>query len=456
MPLTQPADDGAPVPWSVGFAGHLASHPIGAFPAAVLTRGQMVLADTLSAIAAGARQPEVARLTARFADPGGVATIIASGGARARPDDAAFLNAIAGTAAEMDEGHYGAGGHPGIHVVPAALATAEALGASGEVLLDAIIMGYEAASRIGLGTRLRPSVHSHGTWGVVGAAAATARLRGFDGAMAFRAVTIAASLATATSRTSPLAGATVRHVYAGIATRNGMLACDLAETGFEGQADAFDIAFGQVLGDGFDPAFASAPWGDAWTIERNYFKFAASCKDTQGSLQALSDLAARLAPGALRADRIDAIRVETFADAAALAEPMPRTTIAARFSIPFVLATRIVRGDAGVDDFGPEARSDARITDLASRIEVVEDPAMTAKCPQSHTRMHLAFRDGTCASAEVEGSLGDFDKPLDPGLLAGKFAALTAGVWDPGERIRDRCMAIAGSGDIRALTALLG
>ena len=50
---------------------------------------------------------------------------------RAPPLDAALLNGTAGTWLELDEGNLFAKGHPGIQVVPAAVALAQDLGSSG-------------------------------------------------------------------------------------------------------------------------------------------------------------------------------------------------------------------------------------------------------------------------------------------------------------------------------------
>ena len=76
----------------------------------------------------------------------------------------------------MDEGNRLGGGHAAIHVIPPALAVAEEVGASGRQFLESVIVGYETTSRIGTGTLVNSEVHSHGTWGTIGATAATARL----------------------------------------------------------------------------------------------------------------------------------------------------------------------------------------------------------------------------------------------------------------------------------------
>ena len=138
-----------------------------------LTAARTVVLDTLGAILAGSRLPENMRLADLATERSAVRTATLLGRARkADPMLAALANATAGVALEMDEGNRWGGGHPAIHVLPAALAVAEEVGASGPRFLEALVAGYEVTSRLGGATRVRPNVHSHGTWGTPGAATA--------------------------------------------------------------------------------------------------------------------------------------------------------------------------------------------------------------------------------------------------------------------------------------------
>ena len=63
--------------------------------------------------------------------------------------DAVQTNAACGNIMEMDDLDRASILHPGPVIVPAAIAVAEHIGASGEQLLGAIVRGYEATIRIG-------------------------------------------------------------------------------------------------------------------------------------------------------------------------------------------------------------------------------------------------------------------------------------------------------------------
>jgi hypothetical protein len=62
---------------------------------------------------------------------------------------AAMANAAASHMAEQDDVHNGSVFHPATVVFPAALAVAQAIGASGQQLLTAAVAGYEVGIRVG-------------------------------------------------------------------------------------------------------------------------------------------------------------------------------------------------------------------------------------------------------------------------------------------------------------------
>ena len=166
---------------------------------ATVSAARDVVLDTIGAILAGSRLPEngnLARLAPTLSGAG-QATIMGHSVGKVQPVFAAMVNATAGVALELDEGSRLGGGHPSIHVMPGAIAVAEELDATGKAALEAVIVGYEVTSRIGFGVRARAEVHSHGTWGTIGAAAATARLLGFDAAATRQAMNLAMSMSPA-------------------------------------------------------------------------------------------------------------------------------------------------------------------------------------------------------------------------------------------------------------------
>ena len=400
-----------------------------AIPVEVRRHAALVVADTVGAILGGTVEPEIRRLHARADRAAGPASVLAPGFPRVEPWWAIVANGTAGAMLELDEGNRFARGHPAVHVVPAALAEAERLGASGKALLTALVLGYEVAARLGAAAPVRPGVHMHGVHGTVGAAAAVARLRGLDPGGTAAALAVAAGLTLATSWRSALEGAMVRNAYAGVAGANGWLAVDLAEAGFTGLGDMLTETFGRISGVGFDAAAALDGLGRRFEVTRNYFKRYACCRYNHAAIEALEGI---LGERALAPEEVARIRVETYAAAATMSAREPAGSLAAKFSIPYALAARLVLGECGAEAFREPALGDPRIRALAWRVEVVEDPALNAGLPlRRPARVEVRLTDGSVPSREVDTAAGDFERPYPREALREKFLALAAPVLGP-------------------------
>ncbi len=401
-------------------------------PEEVIARTKLVLLDSIGVIAAGMQEPEMRALLRRVEGlEGSSGTGIAAIGAgrRVASATAAFLNGTAGTMLELDEGNQYARGHPGIHVVPAALAAAELRGASGAKLLAAIVLGYEIGARIGIASKLRVTMHPHGTWGSVGAALGVAHLSGGDAERMIETINLASTLGLATSRRTMLEGATVRNCYAGVSNQFGLMAWELVASGFVGETDGVGTIYGTVIAEHFEPEQMTAELGMRFEIARNYFKRHAACRYTHGALDALDDIV-RQAGGWLDPATIAGIEVDTYVWAAQLDSAEPRNMLAAKFSLPFTLATRIVHGAANVAAFRDEALRTAAARDLARRVAVREDPALTAKLPGLRpARLRLTLGDGRIFVAEALTNKGDTEDPYTADEVCAKFRSLAEPIF---------------------------
>ena len=408
-----------------------ASLRFAALPPAVRAHTGWILADTLAAIAAGSAEPELRSLAQRQrtrAAEGAGATLIGLG-TRAHPEAAALVNGTGGTFLEMDEGNRFSRGHPAIHVLPAALALCEQQGADADTFLSALVVGYEVGSRLGAASQLRSAMHPHGTWGTVGAAAACARVLGLDPTGMREAINIACSLTTATSKRTMLEGGLVRNVYAGLSNRNGLLAVELAGCGFTGEHDGPGSLFGQIISERFDPAEMLRDLGQDWHLLHNYFKLHSCCRYNHGTLDALDAIEATQGP--LPApEAIARIEVRSYHLAAELDDKAPRNTLAAKFSVPFAVATRLVNGSSAMASFTWDAVRDPRILALAQKVDLAEDPAMTRRLPMERpARVVITTTDGRQWVGEAGVNRGDDASPYTADELTTKFMDLTGRVW---------------------------
>ena len=425
-------------------------------PQNVLLRAKEVLVDALSVIAAGAQEDEVKALKERLVDPKArrVASLIGSG-VRTEPLKAALINGTAGTFLELDEGNQFGRGHPGIHVVPAALAIAEEGRLSGRELVTALVLGYEIGTRIGIACKIRMSMHPHGTWGTVGAAVAVGKLMGYGEAAMKEMINVSSSLGLATSRRTMLEGGTVRNVYSGVSNTMGILAHQLVQSGFTGEADGLKTVYGSVVSDTFSPEVMTEDLGKRFEIARNYFKMHACCRYNHGTLDALEKI---LAQRPLKVDEVKAVDVETYSLAAQLCDQNPRNMLAAKFSIPFAVATLIVHGRTDVTCFNPEAVQNDAVQALAQRVKVTEDPKLTAMMPARRpSRVRVTLKNGEKLEAEVTMNKGDFEDPYGPADLEKKYYSLADPVWGhaKAEQIRSQLMGVEKVKDINQVTALI-
>src|ERR1700691_2162760 len=129
-------------------------HGLGArnLPAEVLDRARYFLVDFLAVAIRGSREESsqaVQRMVQRMGAPG-CATVI---GTRMRiiPGLAAMANGAAAHGIEQDDTHSGGSIHLGATMYSAALALAETMPDIGmDVLLTAVVAGYEATARIAM------------------------------------------------------------------------------------------------------------------------------------------------------------------------------------------------------------------------------------------------------------------------------------------------------------------
>jgi 2-methylcitrate dehydratase PrpD len=377
-------------------------------------------------------------------------------GRRAGALDAALLNGTAGTWLELDEGNLFAKGHPGIQVVPAAIATAQETGASGADLLAAVALGYEVSARISRAAETRLSIHPHGTYGVIGAAVAAARLRGFDATQMLELLNVSATMGMATSRQTLLDGATVRNIFTGHSGYMGLTAVRLVECGFTGEIDGVGNVYSKVLSDTFDRDKVVAGLGEEWLIAQSYFKLHPTGRYVHSAIDALEDLLARVPDGRLRAGDIERIEVRTYMLAAMLGEKRIVSSFGARFSVPFALASIVHHGRSGLASFDDAAVANAEVQALAQRVDLQEDKSHTARYPEeTPCEVRIVMKDGATHSGHCTVMKGEPANPHRPQDLEGKFFDLGTPVWgaEVTRKLYEGMMAVETIPDFAAFAA---
>jgi len=399
--------------------------------ATVIEQAKKVFYDTVGVIAAGAQQKEPMEMAKNLSSFFGhrSSTLI---GQKKKADllNAALINGTAGTWLELDEGNQFARGHAGIHVVPAVLAIGEEREISGKKLLTALVLGYEIACRIGIASKLRMTMHPHGSWGTIGGAVAVGKLMNVNVDQMKTLINIASSMTLATSRKTMLEGGTVRNLYAGVSGYMGILAYYLLKSGFTGEADGIGSVYGGVVSDSFSPQIMVDELGSRYEITMNYFKQYACCRYNHSSLDALYRIMSQRKDGKLDPKNIESIKVETYSLAAQLCDKAPENMLAAKFSVPFAIATTIIHGHSGVESFLPDKVGRPEIESLSSRIEVEEKQEFTQMMPSRRPScVTVRLKDGTTFTETVYISKGDIEDPYSTDELETKFLNLATPIY---------------------------
>ncbi|MFD2092967.1 MmgE/PrpD family protein [Blastococcus deserti] len=416
-----------------------------------------VVTDTVAAIVGAAVEPEVgaAALAAPRTGGPGPATVLATGRG-ASPAAAALANGLAAVRLELDEGHPAAANHPSAHTLPAVLAVAEEVDASGPELLEAAAAAYEVAVRVARGVRLRRVVHPFGTAMACGAAVGVARLRRCDVDTTTQAVLVAAALTPASTQRAANTGATVRNALTGVTAANGVLAVELAAGGTSGDRRALETVYGEVLGESFDAAHLDRDLGSLRYVATGYLKLHACSPWNHAPIEATEAL---LAAGGFGPGDVDAVEVATYDPATRLDGRDPPTGFAGKHSIPYSVAARIVRRDNGIDAYTDEAAADPVLRALMARVTVVEDPEMTAAVPDVRAaRVTVRTRDGRVRTATEDRPPGGPDRPYPAAVIAAKHRSLLARALreEAVDAVLRWCADLPGAASVRGLPTAVG
>ncbi len=256
-------------------------------PPALFERAEEFFLDwAASALASRGARPIVALENfARTMGPrSGPCEVLVSRG-RTSPLFAAPVNAASSHFVEQDDLHNASVFHPATVVFPAALATAQEIGASGKDFLTAAVVGYEAGVRVGsyLGRSHYKVFHTTGTAGTLAAAAAVAHLLGADEETMLQALGSAGTQAAGLWEFLRDA-ADSKQLHTAKAASDGLLAAYLARDGFTGARRILEGPQGMAAGmsTDADPARLLEGLGERWAVLETSFKYHASCRHTSG------------------------------------------------------------------------------------------------------------------------------------------------------------------------------
>jgi 2-methylcitrate dehydratase PrpD len=346
---------------------------LGDVPAEVRAVAREHILDTLGCgLAALGVGEAVAGLTVAQDAGSGPASAIGRTGTVPAPA-AALANGMLCHGLDFDDTHEASIAHVATVVVPAALAVAEAVGASGADTLAAIVAATETVTRIGMAAPEgfhRRGFHPTGVCGVFGATVAACRLRDMDAETTARALGLAGSMASGIFEY--LAdGSPTKPFHAGWAAQAGVQAAALAAAGARGPSTVLEGRFGLYathVDVAHDITREVADLGERWEAPLVAIKPYPACHWIHAAVDAAVEAAGDLSPDAI-AEIV--VRIPEVGEAVVL-EPLaqkrtPVTEYDAKFSLPWCVAARLVHGRLDVRSFLGDIAEPA-VLELAAKV----------------------------------------------------------------------------------------
>ncbi len=401
-------------------------------PAAIEAKARLVVLDTVGCVVAAGREPKARAFAAQLAafDPGpirvpGFKESLSAGAASA-------LFAAAACWHEACEGLARAHGRPGVPVIAACAALAQARGSTLQELLRAVIAGYEIGGRLGEVMRIVQGMHVDATWPVFGVATAAARLSGGSAAQALGAVRAAACQMPYSLYLPVKAGAEIRNTYLAHAAQLGLLAAPAALAGMTSPAGGIDellSLFSRLKGESKSEK-PLAPAGE-WLLAECYLKPFAAVRHVHYGAAAALALRPKLAG---RLERIARIELSTYAEALTYCgNRAPVAPVQAQFSLSYGAACALVTGELVPESYG--LLENPLIRKIESRIVVTEDESLT-KAGRRGARL-VVEADGENFEHRVDQVAGDPAAPMTREAILEKFARYAAGPAEEGARFLD-------------------
>jgi len=436
-------------------------------PTEVIDKTKLCILDFFANVYGSLELEAVSRVVSYIRSLGGPETATALGcGFKTGIHNAAFLNGTTAEAIEAQDGLRFGGNHPGTAVIPAALAVAESLGLGGKEVVEAVVAGYEAASRPAA------AMHPHhtlagflptGTCGAFGAAAAASRLMGDDVEGMVNSLGNAGYLLPLSMAEHLMGGYTSKVVQGGQAASAGLTAAGLAGAGITGAPYVLE---GSHLGGGFTQITSrSEPnlkriveqLGEHFSIMDIYLKPYTACRHTHGAAQAALEL---VGTEDFEPQDIEAVDVYTYTIASVAVGKgvtADSTFVSAQFSLPYVVAACLIDGEMGPAQLKEERISDSAILELSEKVKINVDPELSMAYPgTTPSRVEIRLKSGRTLVKQVDIPKGD---PRDPMTVEDVADKVRRFAWRKDEKSMDKIIGLSleleNVGDIKELTAII-
>ncbi len=433
-------------------------------PASVVDYTKMLILDFLASAIAGYRINGTFNRVALdvYRDMGGkTESTVLFGGGRLPAPHAAFLNAVFGHGADLDDGHRSAQGHPGVATIPAALSLAEAYHKHGKEIITAIVAGYEVYIRLSnavMPSHFQRGFHGTGTIGTVAAGAVSAKILGLSEDAIRRSISLA-TVQTAGLFEVTESGQMAKPINPGNAVRTGIVSALLSKAGSGAPESPLEgrKGFFRAFSDQANVDLLLNGLGHEYKITTCYVKLYPACRHIHAPIDVARKLRGKSIPAL---EQIEKVRIYIYPAAIQVTGNIlePVDVDEAKFSLTYATAVALLNGTYTLDDLEAVGSMKSDVRDWIRKMEIVSEPALENRAENIRgARIEIIKQDGSVLSDAVVLPKGDPEVPLDEMDLRNKLRSCAQGIVaeETQQRIYDCVMKLEELNDISELLSLL-
>ena len=341
--------------------------------------------------------------------------------------ETALWEGFAAHVLELDDGHRRGMIHLGASIITAVIEVAKQEHLNSKMMLEGIIMGYEAAIRCAMsiqpGHKVR-GYHVSGTCGTIGAALGIAFACGYNREQLKStldcAVTSAAGVLEIQEQASELKPYNIAR-----AVCDGLLAAQIGKLAIPGPDDIIGgkRGFLAAMTDTPKPEYLTEFNDERFCIEGIYQKVHAACRHNHPAIDATILMRNDLD---LKPEQVEKIEVYTYKLAVGSHDHTKIQGISsAKLSTPFAVAMAIVKGSCGYADYNEDNLNDYWIKYLTNKVKVIEDKNLTDQSPSIRgARVVIYLKNGEEYEASCLYPKGEPENPLTQADIENKFREL--------------------------------
>jgi 2-methylcitrate dehydratase PrpD len=378
------------------------------------------------------------------------------------PDAAALVNGIQSHTLDFDDVNETLYGHPTVAVLPAVLASAEVMEASGEQVLEAYILGVEVASKLGRLVNPRQyeiGWHSTCTLGTLGAGVGAGVIYKLDQEQLLNALGLAASMAGGLRQNF---GTMTKPYHAGRAAENGIRAVLLARKGWTADQRIIEAPYGfcSVFTGGQKPDFSNFEkvLGNPYDMVSPgiIVKKYPSCAFTHPTIDAILEL---IREENIRPNDVESVQCGINKMAAdVLIHSRAKNGLEGKFCLEFCVASALVDGKVGLKSFEDISVGRPSVQQVMPRVQRhVLAPTEKVNNIFGPAIVQITLRNGRTLSTRIDVAKGDPRKPMSEQEIYDKYTECASAVFHKPTIDKTYAMmqALQETSDIRHLTKLL-